>query len=233
MKKWKFEEELLSFLLPHMADKPRVTSMDLSSDESRDSTAENRSAENTQATENTQASELVDNSVETPSRPLQEAIPTPTSSLKRNHPRQRQISGKKQSAPIPETSSSTLMKYILDQKKTTEQIQLKNGLDFFYGIKETVKAFSPQDQYLAKKKIFETVSEIEGKYLNTPNNPQSIQHYPNALQPRHHVSLIPSGPSSSQSAASSSCGSYLQNFSPQYDEHPTGNCSNAAFAQYQ
>jgi hypothetical protein len=140
MKKWKFEEELLSFLLPHMTDKPRVTSMDLSSDESRDSTAENRSAENTQATENTQASELVDNSVETPSRPLLEAIPTPTSSLKRNHPRQRQISGKKQSAPIPETSSSTLMKYILDQKKTTEQIQLKNGLDFFYGIKETVKA---------------------------------------------------------------------------------------------
>jgi hypothetical protein len=61
--------------------------MDLSSDESRESTAENRSAENTKA------SELVDNSVETPSRPLQEAIPTPTSSLKRNHPRQRQISG--------------------------------------------------------------------------------------------------------------------------------------------
>jgi hypothetical protein len=113
-----------------MTDKPRVTSMDLSSDESRESTAENRSAENTQAVENIQASELVDNSVETPSRPLQEAIPTLTSSLKRNHP-QRQISGKKQSAPVPETASSTLMKYILDQKKTTEQIQLKNGLDFF------------------------------------------------------------------------------------------------------
>jgi hypothetical protein len=61
--------------------------------------------------------------------------------------------------------------------------------------------------------------------LNTPNNPQSIQYYPNALQPRHYVSLIPSGPSSSQSAA---CGSYLQNFSPQYDEHPRGDCSNAA-----
>jgi hypothetical protein len=106
-----------------MTDKPRVTSMNLSSDESRESTAVNRFAENTQP------SELVDNSVETPPRPLQEAIPTPTSSLKRNHPRQRQISGK--NSPVPKTASFTLMKYILDQKQTTEQIQPKNGLDFF------------------------------------------------------------------------------------------------------
>ncbi|KAF2900067.1 hypothetical protein ILUMI_06119 [Ignelater luminosus] len=63
---------------------------------------------------------------------------------------------------------------------------------FFDGIKASVKNFSPMDQHVAKTKIFNIVSAIEGKYVFQGNAPippiPPIPQYQTwfSLQPRQH-----------------------------------------------
>lgn len=67
----------------------------------------------------------------------------------------------------PSTTSSK------DYSVTTGQ--KKGALEaFFDGIAETVKTFTPADQHIVKKKIFDIVHEFEAKYITY--DPLALQH---------------------------------------------------------
>lgn len=71
----------------------------------------------------------------------------------------RQTTNKQSSCS--ETPSTSLMKYILESKSKTNEIQ-----QFFESISTTVQSFPPRDRALAKSKVFAVISEMEMDILS-------------------------------------------------------------------
>ncbi|XP_074042027.1 uncharacterized protein isoform X2 [Leptinotarsa decemlineata] len=142
-KKWRYENEM-TFLLPHMMDKARVSSLQI-----HDGTDEENIDGNDE--EQTEAE------VETNDVPA-----APREVLQKNIKKKR-ISRKNPSNK--ESASSTLMNYLLSQK-SIEESKEKDSIDLFFdSIKATVRSFTPADFHTVKTTIFNVVSEIERKYL--------------------------------------------------------------------
>lgn len=94
----------------------------------------------------------------------------------------------------PENASSTLMKYILENKESERPV---NSIDQFFSLMATtVKKNSPLDQHAVKTRVFTLISKIEEKYLTGP----SSTFLPPA--PIHHSQISPA-PSSHSSSSSS------------------------------
>ena len=71
---------------------------------------------------------------------------------------------KKRKIVLPETASSALMKYIIENNK--KQNDYKHPIDaFLEGLAPTLKNLPPYYQHLAKEKIFSVVQELEGQAL--------------------------------------------------------------------
>lgn len=89
-------------------------------------------------------------------------------------PRQKKIK-KTNSLKPPETASSTLMKYIIEQKNAEQSYPTTSKLDamdqFFSSMCSTAKQFSPYLQHIAKTKVFQIISELELEQLRQ-NQPQ-------------------------------------------------------------
>lgn len=69
---------------------------------------------------------------------------------------------KASTGPGKETASSTLMKYLLENKKNSESNNQKDPIEsFLMGIAATMKSLDPYHANLAKTKIFNAVQEIE------------------------------------------------------------------------
>jgi hypothetical protein len=65
-----------------------------------------------------------------------------------------------------EITGQSLMKYILEKKNKEEKFT-QDPIDiFFAGIAATVKSFTPTDQHIIKRQIFQLVSDMEEKYVN-------------------------------------------------------------------
>lgn len=65
-----------------------------------------------------------------------------------------------------EITGQSVMKYILEQKNKEERSAEDPMGIFFAGIAATVKSFTPTDQHIIKKQIFQLVSDMEEKYVN-------------------------------------------------------------------
>ncbi|KAL4103870.1 hypothetical protein QTP88_019205 [Uroleucon formosanum] len=89
---------------------------------------------------------------------------------------------KRKSVPA-ETASSTLMKHLLNEEKKNEEV---DEIDLFFDtMKRTVKKFSVADKLLVKRKIFNIVSDVEGKYVGE-EQPQRQQSYGQNIQYKNH-----------------------------------------------
>lgn len=208
----------MAFLLPHMKDKARVSSlqMDNGTDE-----------ENIDGNDEEQAEAETNDVPAVPREVVQKNI-----KKKRILPRKN--------PPSTESASSTLMNYFISQK-SLEETKEKDSVDLFFdSIKATARTFSPADFHTVKTSIFNIVSEIERKYFfatsanNQPtgsqyhhfennsdyNNPPRNFHstsgfngnYVNQSRPPSHSSYTQS--QTSVPTPLSSASSYYENFSP-------------------
>lgn len=65
-----------------------------------------------------------------------------------------------------ETASLTLMKYLLENRKSSENTSQKDPIDaFLMGIGATMKTFDPFHANLVKTKIFTAVQEVEKQQI--------------------------------------------------------------------
>lgn len=69
-------------------------------------------------------------------------------------------------------ADSALMEYALEEERSCQNtFETRNELDLFFdSVKATVKKFSRVDVHVAKRRIFNVVSEMESKYLNIPHS---------------------------------------------------------------
>lgn len=92
-----------------------------------------------------------------------------TSDLPIQEPQRKPSLKKKLSAPVPESASSTLMKYVLmNRNKNTEHTEKveQHPIDaFLQGLAPTLKSFSPYLQHLAKGQIFQVIHNLELQQL--------------------------------------------------------------------
>lgn len=73
---------------------------------------------------------------------------------------------KKKSAPVPESASSTLMKYVLMSRSKNTEKEEQHSIDaFLQGLAPTLKSFSPYLQHVAKGKIFQVIHDLEFQHL--------------------------------------------------------------------
>lgn len=66
------------------------------------------------------------------------------------------------------SASAQLMSYILENKQSTSSDSLDT---FFQAMLSTVKKFNSNDQLMVKKKIFEIVTDVEGRYISQQHTP--------------------------------------------------------------
>lgn len=150
----------MTFLLPHMRDKARVSSLQIN-----DGTDEENIDGNDEEQAEAEAEAETNDVPAAPREVVQENI------------KKKRISRKNPSNT--ESASSTLMNYLLSQK-SIEESKEKDSIDLFFdGIKATVRSFTPADFHTVKTTIFNVVSEIERKYLfpASANNPPSTQYH--------------------------------------------------------
>lgn len=116
----------------------------------------------------------------------------PPSDLPIQEPQRNPRLKKNMSAPVPESASATLMKYVLmNRNKNTEIIEKeeRHPIDaFLQGLAPTLKSFSPYLQHLAKGQIFQVIHNLELQQLT--ENLRSSQSTPIILS-----SPSPSSPS--------------------------------------
>ncbi|CAH1115137.1 unnamed protein product [Psylliodes chrysocephalus] len=155
-KKWRYEDEM-AFLLPYMKIKSRVSSVQL----------ENQVKEEEGEI---QAEDDVDGNDEQQDWTTDVSSDAVTTAPKQNIQRKKIVSRR---MPSTESTSSTLMNYILSQKDlepTNAVTKEKDSIDLFFdSIKATVRTFSPVDFHTAKTRIFNIVSEIERPYVLAAN----------------------------------------------------------------
>lgn len=84
-----------------------------------------------------------------------------------------------------ETASSTLMKYLLENKKSTESNSQKDPIDsFLMGIAATMKSLDPYHANLAKTKIFNPVQEVEMQQIMHNQTSQNFYVWTPPLAPQ-------------------------------------------------
>lgn len=92
----------------------------------------------------------------------------------------------------PQTASSVLMQYLLDEPKATSR---EHPIDiFFQGLAATVKTFSPEYQHMAKTKMFAILSELEWAQLQnkTANHQIPLSIYPSTSYICSNTEMAPS-----------------------------------------
>ncbi|KAL4152914.1 hypothetical protein QTP88_000747 [Uroleucon formosanum] len=143
---------------------------------SEESNDEDISNKNDKTTNNDVLNEDEESEKETPSkRKVMGSLSQKTKSLKKiKIPASYYSKTKKNNKP--QTASSVLMKYILDNETNDEPkaTSYAHPIDtFFQGLAATVKTFSPEYQHMAKNKLFGIVSDLEWAQLqNKSANPQ-------------------------------------------------------------
>jgi len=149
VKKWKYADEM-EFLKPHIKERDSISNIDVVTDDDDDVLShsdDDNDIQNVETSFNTSA--LI-------------------------QPRQKKIK-KTNSLKPPVTASSTLMKYIIEQKNAEQLYPTTSKLDamdqFFSSMCSTVKQFSPYLQHIAKTKVFQIISELELEQLRQ-NQPQ-------------------------------------------------------------
>ncbi|GAB6022306.1 hypothetical protein CHUAL_006426 [Chamberlinius hualienensis] len=155
-RKWKYEEEM-SFLLPYFKERSTISTQP-PTNEDEVSNDEDVCNDDTGGIYITQIS------------PHSFSTPTQTSTYKNKlgpsgynsipGPKKARIHQSAKEECCKETASSSLMKYILENKKA-------NGVQqFFDSIATTVQSFPPHDQAIAKSKVFAVISEMEIEVLS-------------------------------------------------------------------
>lgn len=158
---WKYSEQML-FLHPYMKDKERISSV-VSLEDTIDDTEE-----------------ILESNEQTPHVAFKK-IDSPTTN--ENHRAWKSPQGTKRKTYQAETASSTLMKHLINEEKKQKEV---DEIDLFFDtMKRTVKKFCVADKLLVKRKVFNIVSDIEGKYVGE-EQPQSQQWYGQKTQYRHH-----------------------------------------------
>ncbi|CAI6345114.1 unnamed protein product [Macrosiphum euphorbiae] len=150
------------FLHPYMKDKERISSV-VSLEDTIDDTEE-----------------ILESNEQTPNVAFKK-IDSPTTN--ENHRAWKSHQGTKRKTYQAETASSTLMKHLINEEKKQKEV---DEIDLFFDtMKRTVKKFCVADKLLVKRKVFNIVSDIEGKYVGE-EQPQSQQWYGQKTQYRHH-----------------------------------------------
>ncbi|XP_008187410.1 uncharacterized protein LOC103310547 [Acyrthosiphon pisum] len=188
VKKWKYADEM-EFLKPHMKERDSISNIDVVTDDEDDVLSHSDDEEIQVGGENSVSFENAVQNVETSF-----STPAPV------QPRQKKCK-KTSSLKPPETASSTLMKYIIEQKNSEQSYPTTSKLDamdqFFLSMCSTVKQFSPYFQHIAKTKIFHIISELELEQLrqnqpqtqSTISNQDSLQH-PSQVQTQTVPTLL-------------------------------------------
>jgi len=139
-KKYKYEE-VLQFLMPHINERSTISSIEQPSENDSDMV-------------NSQVMATADDKT-------REEI---SASNRNADIHQHENPRKKRKIVLPETASSALMKYIIENNK--KQNDYKHPIDaFLEGLVPTLKNLPPYYQHLAKGKIFSVVQELEGEAL--------------------------------------------------------------------
>lgn len=188
VKKWKYADEM-EFLKPHMKERDSISNIDVVTDDEDDVLSHSDDEEIQVGGENSVSFENAVQNVETSF-----STPAPV------QPRQKKFK-KTSSLKPPETASSTLMKYIIEQKNSEQSYPTTSKLDamdqFFLSMCSTVKQFSPYFQHIAKTKTFQIISELELEQLrqnqpqtqSTISNQDSLQH-PSQVQKQTVPTLL-------------------------------------------
>lgn len=165
----------MSFLLPYFMERPTIGNAPVNLKEEDEHTEENCSvalADN----QAKQTSEVPDTSL--PKRAKFTEAKTQPSASRNTHSITETLRKKPvQSSTSLETPSTELMKYILESKTNTNDIQ-----KFFDSISTTVQSFPLRDRAIAKAKVFKVISQMEieilGKdsstYSEYASSPESI-----------------------------------------------------------
>jgi len=149
VKKYKYED-FLNFLMPHINERSTISSIE-------------QPSENDSDVLNSQVMVTADDKT----REEISASNRDADIHQHEHPR------KKRKIVLPETASSALMKYTIENNK--KQNDCKHPIDAFpEGLAPTLKNLPPYYQHLAKGKIFSVVQELEGQALfGSPATPHS------------------------------------------------------------
>lgn len=193
---WKYASQM-HFLKQFMKDRSRVTSMTAGDDSDEEKSDESTNECEIEANHNEQTNE--NNNEENVDEDVDKEV-TQTSSLKTSKLRK-----KKPHTDTKESASTTLMKYLVQQKR---EEQSPHPTDTFFSLMATsVKKFNATDQHFVKTKLFSLVSDIEAKYIESQNRRN--------FQPEfiHGRSLQPS-PALSQYSALSTSTSCNDDFGP-------------------
>ncbi|KAK5643305.1 hypothetical protein RI129_007150 [Pyrocoelia pectoralis] len=159
-KKWKYED-CMSFIIPFFKEREtqsNIAEPGSSNEESNDEVAD-VIEHSSDAAES--AAEQIG---EVPKKfPKQSSKSPKKNSVKR--------SSKTKKLNHTETASSVLMQYLVESDKQETKESSDHPIDiFFKGLAATVKTFSPEFQHMAKSKLFNDVSEIEWRYLQSQNS---------------------------------------------------------------
>lgn len=236
IKKWKHEEEM-SFSRVHTRERDTVSSLNILSDGGNktniDESATNDVEEGDNDVDlNSSITRLKDNqnlitNTESPSITSKDKIRrqklfSSQKQLNKTHMRKRK--------QATESVSPALMNYIIKtQEENNEKKIEQDDLDhFFLVIASTVRNFTPHNQNLAKAEIFSIISDLELKELNPcqkqphllGNTPSSAYILPQSTELLHSRTREITYPTIQNiqynpTASSSSCGNYLQIFSPE------------------
>ncbi|XP_013180494.1 PREDICTED: transcription factor Adf-1-like [Papilio xuthus] len=162
-KKWKYEDKM-SFLLPHMKERP--TSCPISEAphfESVDNVYEEEDIANSLKLEIWEQSDTLLTTPEVNRQP-HGTLPASTPSPTQYYPQPRITTKDELNDNIP---STLLVQYLIDSMKNTpppDEIE-----QFMAGIVSTVRSFPPRDRVIAKAKIFELISHMELEILSRPS----------------------------------------------------------------
>jgi hypothetical protein len=153
--KWKFEEQM-SFLKPFMKDKPHVTPFQFCDSFRKEEDGWGGDSEGNH--ECTDSGDIGTGNNQQDTFNTRNNFNTDYWSL---------INKKEEIGQTAnEITGQSVMKYIWEQK-TKEEKSTQDPMDiFFAGIAATVKSFTPTDQHIIKKQIFQLVSDMEEKYVN-------------------------------------------------------------------
>lgn len=149
VKKYKYEE-VLQFLTPHIHERSTISSIQQPSENDSDMVTSQVTASADDETREEISASNRNADIHQPENPR-----------------------KKRKITVPETASSVLMKYIIENN--TKQNDYKHPIDaFLEGLAPTLKNLPPYYQHLAKGKIFSVVQELEGQALfGSPATPHS------------------------------------------------------------
>ncbi|XP_072944178.1 uncharacterized protein [Epargyreus clarus] len=201
IKKYKYEE-ILQFLLPYIQDRKTRSNIDDDDADTNESEIQQEQESQETGTYNNQSMQEIRNEEDTDSE--RGVIGDRATEVQRNDQFTTQQSGqssnrssakvsKRRTVPHKQSSSDTLMKYILENnaKKQNEYNKSHPIDDFFNGLSSTVKTFSPYYQHVAKRRLFAVVQELEFEQMYNESTSSSSASSPiviNELTPSSSAS---------------------------------------------